>query len=220
MDQLKALVWLKWTLFRISLRSRRVVASRMASMLVGMLAFSFSLLVAAGFGFSSSLLAGNAKPQVQKIALFGMVSFTYLMWATFTFSLGRGETFDQERLLLYPISFRRLFMVDLLTDFFNHYTIMTAPSLLAIAIGTGLREQRMMMSLIAGACAVVFGVAFVKLISTGLSALMRGGGRTKGETVVAMIGAVLGLGGALAGQMVPVVMRHGEFPSWMRWTPP
>jgi ABC-type transport system involved in multi-copper enzyme maturation permease subunit len=44
--------------------------------------------------------------------------------------------------------------------------------------------------------------------------------RARGETIIAMIGAVAGLGGALAGQVAPILLRHAESIRSLRWTPP
>jgi hypothetical protein len=60
MSQLWALVWLKWTLMRNSLRSRRAAAGRLAALL-GMLAgLAVSLFVAAGLGVGSYFLSSAA----------------------------------------------------------------------------------------------------------------------------------------------------------------
>jgi hypothetical protein len=44
--------------------------------------------------------------------------------------------------------------------------------------------------------------------------------RTRGETLLALIGVVAGLGGALFGQIAPVLFRHADSISALRWTPP
>ncbi len=44
--------------------------------------------------------------------------------------------------------------------------------------------------------------------------------RAKGETIVALIGAVAGLGAAAAGQVAPMLFKHAESFDWLRWTPP
>src|SRR5918911_195116 len=52
MSQLGALVWLKWRLFRNSLRTGKAVTTRLASALAMLAALGFSLLV--GFGLGSA----------------------------------------------------------------------------------------------------------------------------------------------------------------------
>ena len=54
-----------------------------------------------------------------------------------------------------------------------------------------------------------FGLALSKWISTSVGSLIRKK-RTRGETLLALIGVVAGLGGALFGQIAPVLFRHAE----------
>jgi len=44
--------------------------------------------------------------------------------------------------------------------------------------------------------------------------------RTRGETLLALIGVMAGLGGALAGQLAPAIFKHAESFKALRWTPP
>ncbi len=44
--------------------------------------------------------------------------------------------------------------------------------------------------------------------------------QTRGETLLALIGVVGGLGGALFGQLAPVLFRHADSVPALRWTPP
>jgi hypothetical protein len=67
--------------------------------------------------------------------------------------------------------------------------------------------------------AVLVGISLSKWISTSVGALLRKK-RTRGETLLALIGAVAGLGGALFGQIAPVIFRHADSITYLRWTPP
>jgi hypothetical protein len=44
--------------------------------------------------------------------------------------------------------------------------------------------------------------------------------RTRGETLLALLGAIVGLGGALMGQIAPLIVERGAVFRGMRWTPP
>src|SRR5437763_16624705 len=52
MDQFAALIWLKWTLFRNAMRSRKAVLGRVASVLGTGVALVVALLVALALGFA------------------------------------------------------------------------------------------------------------------------------------------------------------------------
>jgi ABC-2 type transport system permease protein len=67
--------------------------------------------------------------------------------------------------------------------------------------------------------AVWFGLSFSKLLSVGVGALMKAR-RTRGETALAVVGAVLGLTGILMGQLMPYLERHADSLGALRWTPP
>ncbi len=60
MSQLFALVWLKWTLVRNSLRSRRAVAGRVAAALGVLAGLGLSLAMAAGVGAGAYFLSAHA----------------------------------------------------------------------------------------------------------------------------------------------------------------
>src|SRR5947199_337463 len=64
------------------------------------------------------------------------------------------------------------------------------------------------------------GVAAFVLTSPDLASAAIHTKRTRGETLLALIGVVAGLGGALFGQIAPVLFRHAGSISALRWTPP
>ena len=181
--QLGALVWLKWRLLRNSLRSRRGAANRAASALGTLAAAVLSLLFAAGLGVAGYALAGETSPAhavamrgeaaQPMLLLFGLLSILFLMWALVPLSLGGGSQFDPGPLLLYPVSLRRLFLIDLLSETTSLASLFAAPSLLAVGLGAGLARQRVAASLAAAVVAVVFGLAFSKLLATAVVSLLK-----------------------------------------------
>ena len=56
MSQLFALVWLKWTLFKNSMRSRKAAVGRAAATLGSLAGLALALLVAVGLGTASYFL--------------------------------------------------------------------------------------------------------------------------------------------------------------------
>ena len=226
MSQLLALVWLKWRLFRNTLRSRKAAVGELASALGTLAALALSLVVAFGLGAAAYGLASADRPlgggDVELSAylyLLGVYAFVYLMWAVLPLGISGGSQFDPGRLLLYPVSLRRLFALDWLSELTSLASIFALPTVLAVALGTGLAVGRPSSALAVALCALLFGVAFAKLVATSVGALMRRR-RTRGETLLAMLGAVAGLSGAAVGQLAPYAFRHAESFRFLRWTPP
>ena len=234
MSQLLTLIWLKWRLLRNSLRSSKAVVNKVASLLGMLLALLFSLAVALVLGVVayvisqpgalSSILSRSSAREIPVAAttefvFFSIFGFLYLMWATLPLSIGGGKQFDAGKLLMYPITLRKLFAVDFISEFTTLHSIIAVPAILAVAIGAGLGTGNLAVSLIAAVPIALFGVALSKWLSTIMGSLLRRK-RARGETIVALIGAIAGLGGALAGQVAPILFRHAESLRSLRWTPP
>ena len=234
MSQLLTLIWLKWRLLRNSLRSSKAVVNKVASILGMLVALGFSLVIAAVLGVVayvisqpgtlSSILSRSATREVPVAAtaefiFFSIFGFMYLMWATLPLSIGGGKQFDAGKLLLYPITLRKLFAVDFISELTTLHSVIAIPAIIAIAIGAGLGTGNLAATLIAAVPIALFGVALSKWLSTIMGSLLRRK-RARGETVVALIGAVAGLGGALIGQIAPMLFQHAESFRSLRWTPP
>jgi hypothetical protein len=150
---------------------------------------------------------------------FSIFSFLYLMWATLPLSIGGSKQFDAGRLLMYPISLGKLFAVDFISELTTLQSLFAVPAIIAIAIGAGFGTGNLVGCLLAAIPAIVFGVALSKWLATTIGSLVRRK-RARGETLLALIGAVAGLGGALAGQLGPILISHAESFRSLRWTPP
>jgi hypothetical protein len=232
MSQLRTLIWLKWKLLRNSLRSRKAVVNKLATILGMLAALALSLIVALGLGLTAYGLthpgtlgevfrratARDVSASVEFI-FFSILGFMYLMWATVPLSIGGGRQFDAGKMLMYPITLRKLFAVDFVSEFTTLHSIFAVPAILALSIGAGLGTGNLAVALIGAIPATLFGVALSKWLSTTMGSLLRRK-RARGETIVALIGAVAGIGGALAGQLVPFLYRHAESVRSLRWTPP
>ncbi len=232
MSQLVTLIWLKWKLLRNSLRSRKAVVNKLAT-IVGMLAaLALSLLVALGLGVTAyglthpgtlgQLFRRAAAREVSasvELVFFSIIGFMYLMWATVPLSIGAGKQFDAGKMLMYPITLRKLFAVDFVSEFTTLHSIFAVPAILALSIGAGLGTGNLGIALIGAIPATLFGIALSKWLTTTMGSLLRSK-RARGETLIALIGAVAGIGGALAGQLAPILFRHAEALRSLRWTPP
>jgi hypothetical protein len=236
--QLGALVWLKWRLFVNALRSRRGAANRVASVLGTLAALAVSLLIASGLGVGAYFIIVNRSSGGRRAAaglaardlatgasveallmLFLFMAMIYLMWAIVPLSLGGGEHFDPGRLLLYPVSLRKLFLIDLLSELTSLASIFAAPSVFAIALGAGLARGRIGGALLVALCATLFGIALAKLLATAIGALMQRK-RTRGEALLAFVGVLGALSGMALGQAEHFFGRLDNFPAALRWTPP
>lgn len=235
MSQLTTLIWLKWTLFRNSMRKSKAVINRLASALTMLAALALSLLIALGLGvaayaltapgtgidtraFTASHRGSDVVPSVEFI-FFSIFSLFYLLWATLPLSIGGGRQFDPGNLLLYPISLRKLFALDFLSEVVTLQSLFAIPAVLAIGIGVGLGTGKMVAAILLALIAAAFGLALSKWISTSIGSLIRRK-RTRGETLLALVGAIAGLGGALFGQLAPIIFRHADSIAALRWTPP
>lgn len=231
LNQLGALIWLKWRLFRNALRSRRGAANRIVSIVGTLAALLLALIIAAGLGVlaytvsteglhaQGTARASSADQMATQFVFFGMLSILYLMWATVPLSFGGGSRFNPEQLLLYPVSLRKLFVLDLLSELTSLASIFAVPSVFAIALGAGLATGQYARSSLIALCATAFGLALAKLLSTSIGALMRVR-RSRGEALLAIFGVLGALSGVLIGQGAQLVARYRTFPAALRWTPP
>ena len=231
MSQLRALIWLKWRLFRIAFRRKgRGTANRVASLLTMLVGLGVALLVAGGMGVAAYImvrrggqgggLPGQGGAELKgALVLFILLATIYLTWATVPLSLGGGGQFAPGRMLLYPIRLRRLFALDLLSELTSLAAIFAAPAVCAISLGAGLASGNVGRSLVVAACALVFGVALSKLLATCVGALMQAR-RTRGEALLALLGAVAAFTGVLFGQSERWLEGAREFPAALRWSPP
>jgi hypothetical protein len=208
--------------------------SRIATVLGMLVALVFALMLAMGLGIAAYVLTAPnmgiegfhasqptgtpAMPPVEFI-FFSILALTYLLWATLPLSVGSSRQFDPGNLLLYPISFRKLFAVDFISEAASLQSIFAIPAILALGIGAGLARDNLVGGLLVALVAGLFGLALSKWISISVGSLIRRK-RTRGETLLALIGVVAGLGGALFGQIAPALFRHAESIYALRWTPP
>ena len=234
MSQLLTLIWLKWRLLRNSLRSSKAVVNKAASVLGTLLALVLSLTVAlilgvAAYALTQPEVLGEAFrhpaardlpiPSSTEFIFFSMFGILYLMWATVPLSIGGSKQFDAGKLLMYPITLRKLFAVDFVSELTTLHSVFALPAVLALSVGAGLGSGNLTRALIVAIPTILFGIALSKWLSTVIGSLVRRK-RARGETIVALIGAVVGLGAAVAGQVAPLLLQHAESIQSLRWTPP
>lgn len=234
MSQLLTLIWLKWRLLRNSLRSSKAVVNRVASILGMVIALFLALMVALILGFAAYALSqpdalgtafrqtatGDASESASaEFIFFSMFGLIYLMWATVPLSIGGSKQFDAGKLLMYPITLRKLFAVDFLSELTTLHSVFAIPAVIAICVGVAFGTGNTIAALLTIIPAILFGIAISKWLSTIIGSLLRRK-RARGETIVALIGAVAGLSAAVAGQIAPILFKHAESIQSLRWTPP
>lgn len=198
-------------------------------------ALALALLIALGLGVAAYTLTApdinfaahqsldnsstpNAVPSAEFI-FFSILTMCYLLWATLPLSMGSSRQFDPGNLLLYPISLRKLFAVDFLSEVASLQSVFAIPALIGLGVGAGLAHENLAGGLAVAIVAAAFGLALSKWISTSVGSLVRKK-QTRGETLLALIGVGAGLVGALFGQIAPVLFRHADWIPILRWTPP
>ena len=216
------------------MRSSKAVVNRIASLLGMLAALVLALLIALILGvaayvltspenvFSATHTRSNTGTQGMpspEFIFFSIFAMCYLLWATLPLSIGSSRQFDPGNLLLYPISLRRLFAIDLLSEVVSLPSVFAIPAIIAIGIGAGLAQGKLAGGLLIALIAVAFGLALSKWVSTSIGSLIRKK-RARGETLIALMGAVAGLGGLVLSQLAPRLLRHAESISALRWTPP
>ncbi len=199
-----------------------------------LLALALSLSIAAGLAFGAYALTrpeGLSAVLDQRSGVplsagisgefifFSIFAFCYLIWATLPLSTGSGRQFDPSSFLMYPISLKKLFAVDFISELTTLQSIFAVPAILAIGVGAGLGTGMVGRALLGSVVAAAFGLALTKWLTVAIGSMTRKR-RSRGESLVAIIGAVVGLGAALLGQVAPLIFRHAESVKALRWTPP
>ncbi len=69
------------------------------------------------------------------------------MWATVPLSIGGSKQFDAGKLLMYPITLRKLFAVDFISEFTTLHSVFAVPAVLAMCIGAGLGSGNLALAL-------------------------------------------------------------------------
>ena len=234
MSQLLTLIWLKWRLLRNSLRSSKAIVNNAATVLGMLIALALSLLVAVILGFAAYALsqpdalgqsfrraAARDLPSSAsaEFIFFSILGIIYLVWATVPLSIGGSKQFDAGKMLMYPITLRKLFAVDFVSELTTLHSVFAVPAVIAICIGAGMGTGNLIPALVTAVPIILFGVALSKWLSTTIGSLVRRK-RARGETILALIGAVAGLSAAAAGQLAPILFKHAESFRGLRWTPP
>ena len=185
---------------------------------LGVAAYALSQPDALGSEFGRSAARDLPATATVEFIFFSIFSFLYLMWATVPLSIGGSKQFDAGRLLMYPITLRKLFAVDFISELTTLHSVFAVPAVLALCIGAGLGSGNLSTTLIVAIPAILFGIALSKWLSTIIGSLVRRK-RARGETILALIGAVVGLGAAIAGQVAPLLFKHAQSFRSLRWTP-
>lgn len=214
------------------MRSRKSVLSRAADLFATAGALGLSLVGALGLGVMSwaatsprpirGMNAGGGSDVGGELFLFVVYAAIFVAWATVSLTTGGGSRFDPGRLLMYPISLRKLFAIDLLSELTSLTSIFAVPAMFALAIGAGLGSGNVLMALPIAFLTTAFGISVGKWLAVSTGALMRQR-RTRGESLLALFGTILAMGSVVAGQLLPYWTRNaGGLRSFrgLRWTPP
>ena len=189
------------------------------ALVLGVIAYTLTQPEGLGSAFHRTATRDVPENLSTEFIFFSIFGVVYLMWATVPLSLGGGKQFEAGKLLMYPITLRKLFIVDFVSEFTTLHSVFLVPAVVALCIGAGLGSGKLSLTLIAAIPAALTGVALSKWLSTTIGSLLRSK-RARGETLVALLGVVFGLGAAVAGQIIPVLFKHADSLRSLRWTPP
>src|SRR6185503_3338247 len=89
-------------------------------------------------------------------SIFGLI---YLMWATVPLSIGGSKQFDAGKLLMYPITLRKLFAVDFLSELTTLHSVFAIPAVIAICLGVAFGTGHTTTASLAAIPVILFGVA-------------------------------------------------------------
>jgi hypothetical protein len=184
-----------------------------------MAALAFALVTATGLGLLAWMAATTFPPHQSITVSFLILSFVYVLWVLLPVSLGSGREFDPGRVVLYTISLSKLFVFDFLSDLTSIAALFGIPTALAFSLGAGIGHGNVLMALPVGLLVIASGLSLSKFVTTSLGALLRKR-RTRGETMIALVGVLIGLGGAFLGQLVPYFISNSEVSfAGLQWTP-
>jgi hypothetical protein len=202
------------------------VENSIARLLGTVIALTLAALVAVALGAGAWLEASSySRMEAGRLAapplIFLAHTAIFVMWAVVPLSTRGGSQFNPGRMLLYPVTLRKLFALDLLSELTSLSSIFAVPAMFALALGAGIGRGNVWTSLPVAFLTAAFGISLAKWLSTSIGALMRKR-RTRAETLLALVGAVFGLGSAAAGQLLPYITERAGTLNLrgLRWTPP
>lgn len=202
MSQLLTLFWLRYVIFRNSLTGRKEVFTTVLRFLF--LAGYLLLSLSAGIVFfvvmivMPDTLGGFLANSMGTI--FGMLIFLTLI----TQATGTSANYDPRRYLLFPVSFRKLFALNLIASLSEPVMITLLPSVAGILIGRGVALHSPVSGIAAFICAALWIDALFVLIALLTAWLLSGRRRNTEIFFTVLIGCFL-----LGGQLLPRLIEAG-----------
>ncbi len=202
MSQLLTLFWLRYVIFRNSLTGRREVVTTvlrflflagylLLSLSAGIVLFIVMIVMPDSLG---GFLANSMG------TIFGMLIFLTLM----TQATGTSANYDPRRFVLFPVSFRKLFALNLIASLSEPVMITILPSVAGILIGRGVALHSPASGLAAFICAALWVDALFVLIALLTAWLLSGRRRETEIFFTVLIGFFL-----LGGQLLPRLIEAG-----------
>jgi len=228
MEQLRTLIWVKWRILASQLRSSRALMPQILLWGFGGVMALLSLLFAAGLFAWLYTEAGEREPEVGRrivtLVLLLVQGSIYVVWAMAGILPTRaGGTFDPSNLLHYPLSLRRLFVLDLSSELLKGMTLFLLPSIIALHVAVPAAGGRALWGVLPLLCTLAFGTLLAKTLEL-LVALLNRRGPHAAETLVAGSGIVLTFGilliAAASPQLKFLVLHSKGILTWILWSTP
>ena len=139
-----------------------LVFSLAVAVVLGVVAYALTQPDVLGDAFRRSAARELPNRASTEFIFFSIFGILYLMWATVPLSIGGSKQFDAGKLLMYPITLRKLFAVDFVSELTTLHSVFAVPAVLAISIGAGLGSGNLTRALLVAVPAILFGVALSK----------------------------------------------------------
>ena len=160
------------------------------ALVLGFASYALSQPDALGDAFRRTTTRDISASASAEFIFFSMFGLIYLMWATVPLSICGSKQFDAGKLLMYPITLRKLFSVYFLSELTTLHSVFAIPAVIAICIGVAFGTGNRAAALLTAVPVIFFGVALSKWLSTTIGSLLRRK-RARGETMVALIGGLI-----------------------------
>jgi len=227
MQQLNALIWVKWRLFLSQLRSPHALWGQLLLWMVGLVLGVVSVGAGAAiFVYLRGSVSGVVfhLSTAHSFALLTLLGALYLM-APMTGLLPTrgGGAFDPSLLLHYPLSLHRLFAFDLVSELLKGVMLLMLPTAVGLHLALPVAGGHVLWGLPPLAITVLLSLFMMKIVEHGLAHLNRRG-RDVGEGLAAGLVALLLIAVTVAIGAAPR-LKHTLLISglwWaeaIRWTP-
>jgi len=213
MSQLLTLLWLRYTVFKNTLRSRREMTRTAFNVIFTGGYLVFSLLAGLGL-FLAVVLVADFRELAAKGAMPGLLGLLFYL-IMFTQTTGSSAHFDPRRFVLFPVRLGKLFLLNLISAPGELVMITILPSVAGLLLGLGVARQEPVAGAVAFLTALIWIDALFVLISL-FTAWLFAGRRRSTEVIVAVVLGIF----LIASQTLPLMAESATLRALWEWLSP